>query len=94
MPTVALAEVLQKAAQAGVPEDGIEYDLEALGVSFIVFGVRDARATAELWVSAPHAGLSLADRACLDLAGSLGVQAVTADRRWSSVAGVHVMQIR
>ncbi|MDP9185537.1 MAG: type II toxin-antitoxin system VapC family toxin [Actinomycetota bacterium] len=94
MPTVALAEVLQKAAQTGIVDEGLEHDLEALGVSYVVFGVRDARAAAQLWALLPTAGLSLTDRACLCLAGALGVPAVTADRRWSLAADIDVVLIR
>jgi PIN domain nuclease of toxin-antitoxin system len=43
----------------------------------------------------PRAGLSLGDRACLALASALGLPAITADRRWPSLAlGVEVRVLR
>jgi len=85
MSTVNLAEVLQKSMQHGVDTEGLEYDLQGLGVEVFPFDVAQARATAELWERAPRGGLSLGDRACLALAGGLGAVAVTTDRRWSSL---------
>jgi PIN domain nuclease of toxin-antitoxin system len=41
-----------------------------------------ARPTAELW--SKGAGLSLGDRACLALAKTEGISAVTADGRWAA----------
>lgn len=81
MSSVNLSEVLQKAEQHGVQTDGLEYDLEALGVEFRDFNVSSARPTAEAWSSG--SGLSLGDRACLALAGRVGGTAVTTDARWA-----------
>jgi PIN domain nuclease of toxin-antitoxin system len=86
MSTVNLAEVLQKAEQHGVDTEGLEFDLEALGVRFVDFDVASARAAAELWTAGRAIGLSLGDRACLALARSMGAVAVTADGRWSGLA--------
>lgn len=87
MSCVNLAEVLQKAEQHAVDVEGLEYDLEALGVGFTPFDTPTARSTAELWSSGR--GLSLGDRACLALAASIDGVALTADRRWAD-AGVDV----
>jgi PIN domain nuclease of toxin-antitoxin system len=80
MSCVNLAEVLQKAEQHDVDVEGLEYDLEALGVEFSVFDTQAARSAAALW--APGRGLSLGGRACLALASSVEGVALTADRRW------------
>jgi ribonuclease VapC len=64
---VNLSEVLQKTIHHDVDTDGLEYDLEALGVEIGPFDALRARAAAELWERAPRAGLSLGDRACLPL---------------------------
>ncbi len=80
MSCVNLAEVLQKAEQHAVNVEGLEYDLEALGVEFAPFDTPAARSSAELWGSGR--GLSLGDRACLALASSFDGVALTADRRW------------
>jgi ribonuclease VapC len=85
MSAVNLAEVLQKSIQHGVDTEGLEYDLQGLGVEVFPFDIAQARATAELWERSPRGGLSLGDRACLALAGGLGAVAVTTDRRWSSL---------
>jgi ribonuclease VapC len=80
MSSVNLSEVLQKAEQHGVDTEGLEYDLEALGVGFRAFEVPDARSSAERWSAGT--GLSLGDRACLALARSAGRTAITTERRW------------
>ena len=77
MSSVNLSEVLQKAEQHGVNTEGLEYDLEALGIEFRDFDVRTARPAAESW--SKGSGLSLGDRACLALAASERFPAVTAD---------------
>ena len=95
MSTVNLSEVLQKSEQHGIDTEGLEFDLEALGVEFHSFDLTQARATADVWARAPRAGLSLGDRACLALAHSLGGAAVTTDRRWSAAKhGTEVRVIR
>lgn len=95
MSTVNLSEVLQKAEQHGVDTEGLEFDLEALGVRFHDLDVSAARAAAELWPATRSIGLSLGDRACLALARSLGGAAVTADGRWSALdVGIAIDAIR
>ena len=83
MSSVNLSEVIQKAEQHGVHTEGLEYDLEALGIEFRDFDVGAARSAAELW--SKGSGLSLGDRACLGLAASERLPAVTADGRWSAL---------
>ena len=93
--SVNLAEVLQKSTQHGIDTEGLEYDLEALGVEIRAFDVVQARATAAVWKAAPRAALSLGDQACLALASGLDGVAVTADRRWASLRlGVDVRVVR
>lgn len=95
MSTVNLSEVLQKSEQRGIDTEGLEFDLEALGIEFHSFDMSQARTTADVWARAPRAGLSLGDRACLALAGSLGGTAVTTDRKWSAAKhGIPVLVIR
>jgi PIN domain nuclease of toxin-antitoxin system len=81
MSAVNLSEVIQKSEQHGVDTEGLEYDLEALGIEFHGFDVVMARLAAELWTEG--SGLSLGDRACLALAKSTRSIAVTSDRRWT-----------
>jgi ribonuclease VapC len=84
MSCVNLSEVLQKAEQHDVDTEGLEYDLQALGVDFRGFDVPDARASAERWVAGT--GLSLGDRACLALAVTVDGTAVTSERGWIAAA--------
>ena len=93
MSCVNLSEVLQKAEQHDVDTEGLEFDLQALGVDFRGFDVPDARATADGW--APTTGLSLGDRACLALAATVDGTAVTSQRGWIAAApDVSVAAIR
>jgi PIN domain nuclease of toxin-antitoxin system len=83
MSSVNLSEVIQKAEQHGVNTEGLEYDLEALGIEFRSFDVGTARPAAELW--SKGSGLSLGDRACLALAKTERFPAVTTDGRWEKL---------
>ncbi len=87
MSCVNLSEVLQKAEQHGVRTEGLEYDLEALGVEFRDFGLAMARATARTWSRGTD--LSLGDRACIALAADVEGTAVATDARWAD-AGIDV----
>ena len=93
---VNLSEVLRKAMAAGVSTDGLETDLEAVGVCVHAFDAEDAALPAQLWASTRKPGLSLGDRACLALAKRLHAQAYTADRAWAEVKlpGVTVKAVR
>jgi ribonuclease VapC len=93
MSCVNLSEVIQKAERHGVQTEGIEYDLEALGIEFRDFDLAMARPTAELWSAGKD--LSLGDRACLALAKVTDATAITADGRWAiDGLGVDVRMIR
>jgi ribonuclease VapC len=82
MSCVNLSEVIQKAEQHGVDTEGLEYDLEALGIEFHDFDLSMTRPTAALWSAG--SGLSLGDRACLALAETMDATAVTTDGRWAA----------
>jgi PIN domain nuclease of toxin-antitoxin system len=93
MSCVNLAEVLQKAEQHGADVEGLEYDLEALGVGFRPLDVPAARETAALWRKG--SGLSLGDRACLALAAQVGGVAVTTEQGWTrATRGIHIRRVR
>lgn len=95
MSAVNWSEVVQKAASRGVATDGLAEDVGALGVRVVDFDREAAEATARLWQLTRAAGLSMADRACLALAGALGVAAVTADATWADIdVGVPVRVTR
>lgn len=89
------AEVLQRFRAHGVETTGKRDDVVALGVAIEAFTDEDAEAVAELWQPTRAAGLSLADCACLALAGRLGLPAYTADDAWREVdPDVEVVLIR
>ena len=81
------AEALSKIAERGqAPEDTVRAltDAGILGESLIVHPLDEAQAVeiARLRPLTREAGLSLADRACLALATTLGSPALTADGAW------------
>lgn len=95
MSTVNLSEVLQKSAQHGIETEGLEYDLEALGLELVPFDAVHARLASDIWERVPRAGLSLGDRSCLATAMAIQGRAFTTDRAWASIGvGVDVRVIR
>lgn len=96
MSSVNLSEVLQKARQHGVDTEGLEFDIQALGVRLHDFDVRSARDSADLWPSTRRRALSLGDRACLALARSLDGIALTTDTGWAELdqIGVPIEMVR
>ncbi len=69
--------------------------MEALGIEVEAFDADAADETGALWTATRDTGLSLADRACLAVARSLELPAVTADRAWLELdVGVDVRCIR
>ena len=87
------SEVVQKAVSRGLDVSRLREEVEALGVRIATFDADAAEATARLWSATKNAGLSLGDRACLALAGALGVTAVTADRAWASLNTAITVQL-
>jgi len=93
MSCVNLSEVLQKAEQHEADVEGLEYDLQALGVEFRPFDLSASRSAAALWRQG--SGLSLGDRACLALAAEVDGVALTTDRTWTRAArSVRVRVVR
>lgn len=96
MSSVNWSEVAQKSLSRGVAIEGLREDLEAIGLSILPFEADDAEAAAALWTKTKNHGLSLADRACLALAGKLSVEALTTDKVWKEpdIADIEVRVIR
>ena len=97
MTTVNLAEVVGHFVRNGTLEPDIRAALGPLPVEWIPFDDQMAYATGLLLSVTRRAGLSFGDRACLALAGRLGVRALTADRSWREIArdtGIEVELIR
>ena len=97
MSTVNLAEVVSHYAKLGVARSDIEALLRALPIRWATV---DAGLSYEAGMIRPltvEGGLSLGDRYCLALAKREGLPALTAERRWSTIAeaaGVVVEMIR
>ena len=89
------SEVVQVAARRGADVEGMRVALAAEGAVVVPFTAAHAEAAAALWPATRTAGLSPADRACLALARSFGVPALTADRAWDGVlADIEVVVVR
>lgn len=89
------AEVVGKLSEAGMPENEVREVLESLPVQLVSVTSDLAFRIGFLRPRTRTLGLSLGDRACLALAESLGVPALTADRAWASLQiGVKTELIR
>lgn len=88
--TVNWAEVLSKLADVGEEPDAVTASLMDGGIlseGLVIRPLDEAQAVriAELRPITRSVGLSLADRACLALAGTLDLPALTADRVWAGL---------
>lgn len=98
--TVNWAEVLSKLAERGQDPDTVATHLTEQGLldkAILIYPLDEtlARAIADLYLPTRSAGLSLGDRACLALALSLGLSALTTERAWDNLnLGVDVRRIR
>jgi PIN domain nuclease of toxin-antitoxin system len=95
--SVNLSEIVGYLARNGAAESDIRLVLDPLPIARFPFDEGLAFAAGMLLPTTRKAGLSFGDRACLALATRLGVQALTADRSWQSIAkvvGVDVDVIR
>jgi ribonuclease VapC len=93
--TVTWSEVCKRLLAHAVEPRALRVRIGALGLELVPFDADDAEAAAALWPLTRHAGLSLADRACLALARRLGRRVLTADRAWLDLdVGVEVRLIR
>lgn len=91
---VNIAEVATRLFARGMPEDTINTIIGSLQLSIRPFDHQQALATARLRPATRSAGLSLGDRACLALAGTLQYPALTADKAWSSIADDIAVTVR
>lgn len=95
MSTVNWAEVAGVLDARGLAPAPLRSVVEALGIEVMAFDAETADGTGCLWRKTREQGLSLADRACLAVARSLDLPAVTADRAWLELdVGVDVRCIR
>ena len=80
---VNLAEVASRLSDRGMPDVEAAELIHATGVDCVPFDARQALASARLRPETRVFGLSLGDRACLALAGTGKLTALTADRIWT-----------
>ena len=77
-----------------MPDDEIRIVMEGVPLKLAPFDQETAHAAGLLRRSTKSLGLSLGDRACMALAQSRNVPAVTADRVWKKHKGMNVLVIR
>ncbi len=93
--SVNLAETYGRLLREAFRPDEFRRDLEALNFEIHSFDTDQAFAAGRMEPATRPFGLALGDRACLALAQTLGVPAMTADRQWMKVdIGVEVKLIR
>jgi ribonuclease VapC len=92
---VNLSEVVAKLCEVGMPEKAIHKALEPLGLEIVPFDEEQAYQAGLLRAATQDMGVSLGDRACLSLAKTLGVVALTADKAWAGLSvGATIKVIR
>lgn len=89
---VNVSEVSAKLAEAGFTQEECREAVGALAPTVHPFDEDLAHAAGELRPTTRDQGLSLGDRACLALANSLGVAALTTDGNWDGLDGAEVVQ--
>lgn len=95
MSAVNLAEVATVLIRNGMPEADAISAVDGLGVEIASFDEVHSWSVGRLTLDRGARALSLGDRACLALAGSLDAPALTADRDWARLKlGVQVETIR
>ncbi len=93
--SVNVAEVVSRLSDEGLNPTQWHYAVTMLELEVVAFDESQAIASGRLRNSTRHRGLSLGDRACLQLAAQRGLPAVTADRAWAGLdVGVEVRVIR
>jgi ribonuclease VapC len=95
--TANLGEVVAKLRDLGIAEADVDEIIAAMQLDVHGHDLGAALAARHLRPATRSAGLSLADRACLALARTLRLPALTADRGWLGVAdavGVRIELIR
>lgn len=88
--TVNLSEVVGRFIRDGIDATPLIQHLEKTSITFVPFSQEQALRTAELIPSTKPYGLSLGDRACLALATTRNLAALTADSVWSGLEEINV----
>jgi PIN domain nuclease of toxin-antitoxin system len=85
MSSVNIAEVAAVLSQIGMPEDIIINIMNDLSIEIISFDQEQALLTGFLRNKTKAAGLSLGDRACINLSSTKNLIVVTADKIWNTL---------
>jgi PIN domain nuclease of toxin-antitoxin system len=95
MSSVNKSEVIARLIDYGMTPLEAATTVEVMEVSIIDFSSKAARETAFLRPATKASGLGIGDRACLALAASTGLTALTADRNWGTLSlGIKIELIR
>ena len=92
---VNLSEVIARFVRDGHDAPTVLHRLTSTTIEIIPFATADAALAASLVPETRRLGLSLGDRACLTLALTRKIPAVTADRTWARLQiGVDIQVVR
>ncbi len=92
---VNVAEAGARLADLGANAAEVRRSIALMGMEIVPFDADQAHEAADIRDATRRRGLSLGDRACLQLAARTGLPALTADRVWTEIdAGVDVRLIR
>ena len=92
---VNVAEAGARLADFGASAPQVRRAMALMGMDIVPFDAEQAYETTEFRGATRSRGLSLGDRACLQLAARRRLPALTADRAWAEIdAGVEVRLIR
>ena len=82
---VNVAETAARLLDLGLHLDEVRRSIAHMSLDIVPFDRDQALATAGMRRATRHRGLSLGDRACLELAARRRLPAVTADRAWAEL---------
>ena len=92
---VNVAEAGARLADLGANPAEVRRSVALMGLDIVPFDADQAHEAADIRDATRRRGLSLGDRACLQLAARSGLPALTADRVWTEIdVGVDVRLIR
>ena len=92
---VNVAEAGARLADFGASASDVRRSIALLSMEIIPFDADQAHEAADIRGATRSRGLSLGDRACLQLAARRGLPALTADRLWAEIdVGVEIRLIR
>ena len=88
-----LAEVIGKLVDLGVDGEAAAREIAELDLEIVPLDRRQAETAGCLRMTTRGIGLSLGDRCCLALAGTLDATALTTDRAWTGVPGAIAVEL-